>query len=59
MLERARRDLGVERDKAIVQLRREAVDLAIAGATKVVEENLDNDKNRKLVEEFLSSLEKR
>jgi F-type H+-transporting ATPase subunit b len=57
MLERARRDLGVERDKAIAQLRREAVDLAIAGATKVVEENLDNDKNRKLVEEFLSSLE--
>ena len=59
MLERARRDIGVERDKAIAQLRREAVDLAIAGATKVVEENLDNDKNRKLVEEFLSSLEKR
>ena len=59
MLERARRDIGVERDKAIAQLRREAVDLAIAGATKVVEENLDNDKNRRLVEEFLTSLEKR
>lgn len=59
MLERARRDIGVERDKAIAQLRREAVDLAIAGATKVVEENLDTDKNRKLVEEFLTSLEKR
>ena len=56
MLERARRDIEVERDKAIAQLRREAVDLAIAGATKVVEQNLDNDKNRKLVEQFLSSL---
>jgi F-type H+-transporting ATPase subunit b len=56
MLERARRDIGVERDKAIAELRREAVDLAIAGASKVVEQNLDNDKNRKLVESFLSSL---
>ena len=50
LLERARRDIGAERDKAIAELRREAVDLAIKGASKVVEENLDNDKNRKLVE---------
>jgi F-type H+-transporting ATPase subunit b len=56
LLERARRDIAGERDKAIAQLRREAVDLAIAGASKVVEENLDSDKNRKLVEQFLSSL---
>ena len=58
MLERARKDIGVERDKAIAQLRREAVDLAIAGASKVLEENLDSDKNRKVVESFLSSLSK-
>ena len=56
MLERARRDIGNERDKAIAELRREAVDLAIAGATKVIEQNLDSDKNRKIVETFLSSL---
>jgi F-type H+-transporting ATPase subunit b len=56
LIERARRDIGIERDKAIAELRREAVDLAIKGASKVVEENLDNDKNRKLVESFLSSL---
>lgn len=56
MLERARRDIGVERDKAIAELRREAVDLAIAGASKVVEENLDSEKNRKLVDQFLTSL---
>lgn len=56
MLERARRDIGVERDKAVAQLRREAVELAIAGASKVLEQNLDSDKNRKLVEQFLSSL---
>ena len=56
MLERARRDIGIERDKAIAELRREAVDLAIAGASKVVEQNLDSDKNRAMVESFLSSM---
>jgi len=56
MIERARREIQSERDRAIAELRREAVDLAIAGATKVVEENLDSDKNRKLVESFLTSL---
>lgn len=56
MLERARREIEAERDKAITQMRREAVDLAIAGAGKVIEQNLDSDKNRKLVESFLASL---
>jgi F-type H+-transporting ATPase subunit b len=56
LLARAQREIGAERDKAIAQLRREAVDLAIAGASKVVEENLDSEKNRKLVESFLGSL---
>ena len=57
MIERARREIQVERDKAIAQLRREAVELAIAGASKVIEQNLDSADNRKLVETFLSSLE--
>lgn len=56
MLERARRDIQVERDKAITELRREAVDLAIAGAGKVIEQNLDSAQNRKLVESFLASI---
>ena len=57
LLERARRDIATERDKAIAELRREAVDLAIAGASKVIEQNLDGEKNRKIVENFLSSLD--
>lgn len=56
LLERARQDIAAEREKAIAELRREAVDLAIAGAGKVVEENLDTEKNRRLVERFLASL---
>ena len=56
MLERARRDIEAERDKAIVQLRKEAVDLALAGASKVIEQNLESQKNRQLVESYLGSL---
>lgn len=56
MLERARQDVARERDKAIADLRREAVSLAIAGASKVIERNLDDDANRRLVESFLSSV---
>jgi F-type H+-transporting ATPase subunit b len=55
ILERARREIESERDRAIAELRREAVDLAIAGASKVVEQNLDNVANRRLVESFLAA----
>ncbi len=56
MLERARREIDSEKDRAIAQLRREAVDLALAGASKVIEQNLESAKNRQLVESYLSSI---
>ena len=56
MLERARQEIEREKDKAIAHLRREAVDLALAGASKVIEQNLESAKNRQLVESYLSSI---
>jgi F-type H+-transporting ATPase subunit b len=56
LLERARRDIEAERDRAIADLRREAIDLALAGASKVIERNLDDAGNRRLVEQFLSTI---
>lgn len=56
MLERARREIESEKDRAIGQLRREAVDLALAGASKAIEQNLESAKNRQLVESYLSSI---
>jgi F-type H+-transporting ATPase subunit b len=56
MLERARREIETEKERAVAQLRRETVNLAIAGASKVIEHNLDNSANRQLVESFLGSL---
>jgi F-type H+-transporting ATPase subunit b len=56
MLERARKEIDDERQRAIADLRRQAVDLAILGAGKVIEKNLDDQTNRKLVEQFLSTI---
>jgi len=56
LLERARRDIDAERLRAIADLRREAVDLALAGATKVIGRNLDDAGNRRMVEEFLATV---
>ena len=56
MLERARAEIEAERAKAVADLRRQAVDLAIVGAGKVIGQNLDRDANRKLVESFLESV---
>ncbi len=56
MLARARQEIESEKTKAILELRKEAVDLAIAGASKVIETNLDQPSNRALVEKFLASV---
>jgi F-type H+-transporting ATPase subunit b len=56
MLERARREIEQEKERAIAEMRREAVELAIAGASKVIEKNLDDQANRKIVESFLASI---
>ena len=56
LIDRARRDIEGERDRAIADLRREAVELAIAGAGKVIEKNLDDQSNRRLVEGFLATI---
>jgi F-type H+-transporting ATPase subunit b len=59
LLERARKEIEAEKEKALLALRREAVDLSIAAASKLIEQNLDSAANRKLVVEYLASLEQR
>jgi len=57
LLERARHEIAAEKQKAIVELRREAVDLSIAAASKLLQAQLDSETNRKLVLEYLAQLE--
>jgi F-type H+-transporting ATPase subunit b len=57
LLERARRDIVGERDRAIAELRREAVELSLAAASKLIGERLTSETDRKLVQEYLASLD--
>jgi len=59
LIARARREIGAEKDRASAELRREAVDLALAAAGKLIGQRLDAEQDRKIVVEFLTSLEKR
>jgi F-type H+-transporting ATPase subunit b len=57
MLDRTRREMQAEKDKAVADLRREAIDLAISGASKVIGRNLDSTSDRTMVESFLAGLD--
>jgi len=54
LLERARGEIQLERDSAIADLRREFADLTITAAERVIKEELDADKHRRLIQEVLS-----
>jgi F-type H+-transporting ATPase subunit b len=56
LLERAKREIEAERDRAVAQLRQEAVDLSLAAASRLVDSNLDDAANRKLVVDYLASI---
>ena len=57
LLERAKQDIAAEEEKALRALREEAVDLSLAVASKLIEQRLDSDGDRKLVVSYLGSLE--
>lgn len=50
---RARAEIGMERDEAIDKLRQEFADLAILAAEKVINETLDKERHRRLIQEVL------
>ncbi len=56
MIERARESIEREKDAALEELRKESVDLALAAAAKLVQESLDEKKDRELVMGFIDEL---
>jgi F-type H+-transporting ATPase subunit b len=57
LLHRTRRDVRQELDSALEELRIEAVEIALAAASKLVDRNLDEEDNRRLVREYLAEIE--
>jgi F-type H+-transporting ATPase subunit b len=56
MIERARESIEHEKDAALDELRKESVDLALAAAAKLVQNSLDEKKDRELVMGFIDDL---
>lgn len=56
LIERARESIQREKEAALDALRREAVDLALAAAAKLMQETLDAAKDRELVMGYIEEL---
>jgi len=57
--QRARATVALEREEAMMQLRREVVDLALLAASRAVLGRLDEEKHRQVIDEFISGLEQK
>ena len=56
IVQRARREIEVERDAVLEAIRKETVGLALAAASRLVQRRLDAPEDRELVNDYLSSL---
>ena len=55
-VEQARRTIETEKRTAINELRREVADLAVLGARALIEANLDDEQNRRLVDDAIARI---
>jgi F-type H+-transporting ATPase subunit b len=53
-LERARAEIELERDRAIAELRREFADVTVSAAERVINQSLDGQAHRRIIEETLA-----
>ena len=56
LMENARRDIGTEQAKAQAELKSESTDLAVELASKILGDNLDEDKSRKLADQIIDQI---
>ena len=57
LLARATQDVATEREMAVATVQREAVEIALKAAEKLVRRNLDSDDNRSLVRDYLGQMQ--
>lgn len=56
LIEEAKREIQVERDQLVEDVRREAIDVSIAAAERLMRANMNSDENRRLVTDYVSEL---
>lgn len=57
LLTRAQQEIEAEKHKVLTELRLRAVDMTISATEKLIGANIDSEKNRKLVDEFIEKVE--
>lgn len=57
LIERVKRDIERERDQAVESVRREAVEIAMAAASRLLHRRVDAEEDRRLIREFLDETE--
>ncbi|MFC1921194.1 F0F1 ATP synthase subunit B [Chloroflexota bacterium] len=57
IISKARQEIQQERNEAIAELRREFTDLTISAAEKIIEQKLDKEAHRKLIDKVLDESE--
>ncbi|MDX2065696.1 MAG: F0F1 ATP synthase subunit B [Fimbriimonadaceae bacterium] len=57
LVSRAQAEIESEKAKVVQELRTHVVDMALAAAEKVIGENMNDERNRRLVEEFVNTVE--
>lgn len=55
MITRAEAEVAREREQALITLRQQVVDLALNAATKVIGDGLDEARQRRLIDEFITT----
>ncbi len=56
IIEAARREITRERDAALADIRKESVDIALAAAARLMQEKMDADKDRQVVDAYLDQV---
>ncbi len=54
IMEQGRQMVKMEQDKALVTLRQEVADLAVRAAGQIIDANMNDDRNRHLVDDFIN-----
>lgn len=54
LLERARSEIQLERDQAIAELRREFAGITVTAAERVINQSLDEERHKRIIDEALS-----
>lgn len=56
LVEKAQRDIEVERKNTFDNLRAQIAGIALSAASKVIQKNIDSDTNKKLVQQFIDEV---